>query len=130
MLSGAGLVNLYTAICEVNVMPIETLEAADVTDRALAGTDVACMQAVQHFAAFLGNVAGNLALTLGAHGGVYVGGGIVPRLGSAFNAKLFRQRFEDKGRFGEYLSAIPTWVITAPTPALIGASYALDAQPN
>jgi glucokinase len=106
------------------------LEASDVTDNALAQSDPACVQAVRLFSSFLGNVAGNLALTLGARGGVYVGGGIVPRLGSAFDAQLFRQRFEEKGRFRDYLRPIPTWVITASTPALIGASRALDVMPQ
>jgi glucokinase len=101
-----------------------------VTDHALAQSDPACVQAVQLFSSFLGNVAGNLALTLGARGGVYVGGGIVPRLGSSFDARLFRQRFEEKGRFQDYLHRIPIWVITASTPALIGASRALDVMPQ
>ena len=79
------------------------------------------------FGAFLGSVAGNLALTLGALGGVYIGGGIVPRLGTAFDALPFRERFEDKGRFRGYLQNIPTFVITAPAPALYGAARALDA---
>jgi len=130
VLSGAGLINLYGAVCELKGTPVQTLEAADVTQRALSQSDAACVQAVQLFSSFLGNVAGNLALTLGAHGGVYVGGGIVARLGAAFDAQLFRQRFEEKGRFTDYLRAIPTWVITASTPALIGASRALDVTPE
>ena len=126
VLSGFGLVNLYQASCELRGESARELEAADIGQAANAGSDAACQQAVELFSSFLGNVAGNLALTLGARGGVYVGGGIVPRLGAAFNAALFRQRFEDKGRFGPYLQAIPTWVITAATPALLGASRALD----
>jgi glucokinase len=78
------------------------------------------------FAAMLGTVAGNLALTLGARGGVYLGGGIVPRLGERFAQLPFRARFEDKGRFSAYVAAIPTWVITAESPALLGAARALD----
>lgn len=126
VLSGFGLVNLYQASCEMRGESAGELEAADIGQAAIAGGDTACRQAVDLFSSFLGNVAGNLALTLGARGGVYVGGGIVPRLGAAFDAALFRQRFEDKGRFGSYLRAIPTWVITAATPALLGASRALD----
>jgi glucokinase len=129
VLSGAGLINLYQAVCEVAGHGAQPLEAAEVTRRALAQSDPDCVQAVQVFSSFLGNVAGNLALTLGALGGVYVGGGIVPRLGAAFDARLFRQRFEEKGRFQDYLRAIPTWIITASTPALIGASRALDLTP-
>jgi len=79
------------------------------------------------FASFLGSVAGNLALTLGARGGIYLAGGIVPRLGAAFDALPFRERFVDKGRFRGYLEQIPTTVITEPAIGLLGAARALDA---
>lgn len=130
VLSGNGLINLYTAVCEIEGVAALPVEASDVTDHALAHTNAQCERAVQLFASFLGNVAGNLALTLGARGGVYIGGGIVPRLGPAFDARLFRRRFEEKGRFQLYLRPIPTWIITAQTPALIGASRALDVHPQ
>ena len=75
----------------------------------------------------LGSVAGNLALTLGARGGVFIGGGMVPRLGMWFDQSPFRARFESKGRFQSYLATIPCWVIDpSATPALFGASRALD----
>jgi glucokinase len=80
------------------------------------------------FCGVLGAVAGNLALTLGARGGVYIGGGIVPRLGNWFDGSPFRAAFEAKGRFQTYLREIPVWVITSPqSPALLGAARALDA---
>ncbi len=129
VLSGAGLVNLYGALCALSGTAERALLPSDVTDAALDGSDALCVQALQRFTAFLGNAAGNLALTLGAHGGVYIGGGIVPRLGAQFDAALFRQHFESKGRFTDYLKAIPTSVITAAAPALIGASSALDLTP-
>ena len=129
VLSGAGLVNLYGALCALSGVAERALSPSDVTDAALDGSDPLCAQAVQRFTAFLGNAAGNLALTLGAHGGVYVGGGIVPRLGERFDGALFRQHFESKGRFTDYLKAMPTSVITAAAPALIGASSALDLMP-
>jgi len=72
------------------------------------------------FCAMLGTVAGNLALTLGARGGIYIAGGIVPRLGAVFAASPFRRRFEEKGRFSSYVAAIPTFVMTHPTPAFLG----------
>jgi glucokinase len=70
-------------------------------------------------------VAANLAVTLGARGGIYIGGGVVPRLGAYFVASPFRPRFERKGRFSEFTARIPTWLITAPYPALQGASAIL-----
>ena len=128
-LSGPGLVNVYEAICVLDGEIAERLAPAEVLERASSPDGARCLQcreALASFAALLGSVAGNLALTLGARGGVYVGGGIVPRLGVQFDASPFRARFEDKGRFRGYLAAIPTWVITADAPALLGAAHALD----
>ena len=91
------------------------------------GGDARCAQAVDLFFALLGTVAGNLALSLGARGGMYIGGGIVPRLGERIDRSSFRERFEAKGRFRDYLRGIPTYVVQASTsPALLGAARALD----
>jgi glucokinase len=85
------------------------------------------LEALDLFCAFLGTVAGNLALTLGAYGGMYIGGGIVPRLGDAFRRSAFGQRFESKGRFAQGLAEIPVYVIKATqSPALRGAAIALE----
>ena len=78
------------------------------------------------FCAMLGTVAGDLALTLGAQGGVYIAGGIVPRLGARFVDSLFRQRFEAKGRLGGHLAAIPSYVVTHKLPAFLGCVAALS----
>ena len=126
-LSGDGLVNLYGASCALAGTRAETIDAPEVSQRALAGSDAPCVDAVELFFAFLGGMAGNLALTLGARGGVYIGGGIVPQLGDRIDRSAFRARFEAKGRFEDYLSQVPTWVITASeSPALRGADRALD----
>lgn len=130
VLSGMGLVNLLEALCEVQGQAVPCRDPAEITAAAIDGRDPMCVQAVRLFAGFLGNVAGNLALTLGARGGVYVGGGIVPRLGTAFPDALFRERFAAKGRFCDYLAEVPSWVITAATPALLGAARALDRMPD
>jgi glucokinase len=125
--SGPGLVNLYQALCEIDGVPSEPLDAAGVTARAAPGGDTRCGQAVDLFFAFLGTVAGNLALSLGARGGMYIGGGIVPRLGDRIDRSAFRERFDAKGRFRDYLSGIPTYVVQAKTsPALLGAARALE----
>jgi len=124
---GQGLLDTFLLLCEadgVNVGAINS--AADVSDAALKAGHPQAMEALNLFCAMLGSVAGNLALTLGARGGVYVGGGIVPRLGAWFDTSPFRERFETKGRFQTYLSALPVWVITsAQSPALMGAARAL-----
>ena len=129
VLSGPGLVNLYNAVCATEGVAAMALTPADVTDAAIARTDAQCVIAVEYFTRFLGSVAGNLALTLGSLGGLYIGGGIVPRLGAAFDDALFRQQFEAKGRYQAYLQNMPVWLITASTPALVGASRALDVLP-
>ena len=126
---GQGLVDIYRALCALDApaAPLRDLDAAAVTQGALQHRDPVCTEAVGLFCAFLGTAAGNLALTLGALGGVYIGGGIVPRLGALFDASPFRQRFEAKGRFGAMLAGIPVWVIQArQSPALHGAANALD----
>jgi glucokinase len=126
-LSGAGLVALYDAVCALSSRAPDPMTAAQVSDHGLQGTDAACVEALELFCALLGTVAGNLALTLGAEGGVYIGGGIVPRLGEFFDRSAFRQRFEAKGRFRDYLAAMPVLVISAEvSPALMGAARALE----
>ena len=125
LLSGPGLVNLYAALAELEGWPAEELAPADVTERALTASCRHCFEVLELFCGALGTAAGNLAITLGARGGVYIGGGIVPRLGDFFDRSAFRARFEAKGRFSDYLAAIPTWMITANNPALRGAAAAL-----
>lgn len=126
VLSGPGLITLYRALAQVRGQTAQALDSAAITTAALSGTDALCAASLAMFCALLGSCAGNLALTLGARGGVFIGGGIVPRLGGYFAESAFRQRFEAKGRFSSYLAQIPTYVITANNPALIGAAVALE----
>jgi glucokinase len=125
LLSGIGLPLLHEAVAAVAGAPAEALTAEQVVERGLAG-DALCGQALDSFCALLGGFSGNVALTLGARGGVYIGGGIVPRLGERFFASRFRERFEAKGRFREYLAAIPTALITDTLAALAGAAFAIE----
>jgi glucokinase len=126
--SGQGLLDAFTLLCEADGVALSGLStAAAVTDAALKARQPQALEALSMLCAVLGSVAGNLALTLGARGGVYIGGGIVPRLGSWFDTSPFRQRFEAKGRFQSYLQDIPVWVITsAQSPALLGAARSLS----
>jgi glucokinase len=127
-LSGPGLENLYLALAEVRGIATPKAHARSISATALAGGDPLAEGALQMFASLLGNVAGNLALTLGARGGLYIGGGIVPRLGDWFARSAFRASFEAKGRFRAYLQEIPTFVVQAgDQAALVGASRALDS---
>ncbi len=130
LLSGPGLELMYRAMAEythANVKP-KNLSAPEITQHALDATDPVCMATLEVFCALLGTAAANLAVTLGALGGIYIGGGIVPRLGAYFDQSPFRARFEDKGRFSQYVAAIPTFVITAEHATFTGASAILEAQ--
>lgn len=130
VLSGQGLVNLYQALAEIAGVAAESYTPAQISDRAIGEREPLCREALATFCAMLGSLAGNLALTLGARGGVYIAGGIVPRLGTRFTESKFRERFESKGRFRTYLSAIPTYVITAPVPAFLGLIEVIERQPS
>lgn len=119
VLSGPGLVNLHTALCGLCGLPAEAVSPHELTQRAQAGDPLA-RETLDTFFTMLGTVAGNLALTLGARGGVYIAGGIVPQLLPAFLASDFRRRFDDKGRFRAYVESIPVHVATHPYPAFLG----------
>ncbi len=128
VLSGQGLVDLYLALRQLQKQqPVDVAGAAEITAWALQDKDPLALQSIEMFAGFLGSVTGDLALTLGARGGVYLGGGIVPRWLGWFETSQFRERFEAKGRFKAYLKDIPVWVINAAeSPALLGAARSLQ----
>ena len=124
VLSGAGLVNLYVALAERAGRGRPTVTPEDVTNLARQREPLA-RKTLAMFFAMLGTVASDLAVTTGARGGVYIAGGIVPRLVKQLGKSEFRARFEAKGRYRGYLSAIPTHVITAALPAFRGLKYLL-----
>jgi glucokinase len=124
VLSGCGLVVLYEAHAQLAGRPAQPLTPADVTSKGLSGQCALCEAALRSFCLFMGTVASNLAVSLGAQGGLYIGGGIVPRLGDFFVQSGFRARFDAKGRYSGYLGRIPVYVIHSPYPALIGAAQA------
>lgn len=101
------------------------VSAADISQRALSGSDPLAEQTIAQFLASLGSVAGNLALTLSTLGGVYIAGGIVPKLLPLLDNSEFRSRFEQKGRFAGFNENIATFVITAAQPGLTGAGMYL-----
>jgi glucokinase len=129
VLSGNGLANLYRALAMRDGVDIEPRTPAEVTDGALSGSCMVCRAALDAFCDWLGAVAGDLALTIGARGGVFIGGGIVPRFIDHFAASSFRRQFQAKGRLQPYLARIPTRVILHPTPAFLGLTGLLaDAR--
>jgi glucokinase len=127
VICGPGLVNLYDAVCALEGVVPKVLTPPEITRRAREGSCPLCLEALSMFCAMFGTLAGNLVLTLGAVGGCYIGGGIVPGLGSFFTTSHFRDRFEDKGRFADYLSRVPTFVIRSKLPAFVGLAAAFDS---
>lgn len=128
LLSGTGLVEVYQVVCALDGVPAEALDAAAISQRAIAQSCVVCAEVMALFCECLGIVAGNLVLSLGATGGLYIGGGIIPQLGDFFVNSTFRQAFEAHGRFRAYLEAVPVYVIHADQAALRGAAHSLDSR--
>ena len=126
LVSGMGLQNLYSAICELENAEPECLSPREISVLGISNANPHCAEALDTFCGLLGSVAGDLALTLGAYRGVYIGGGIVPQLGSYFEQSSFRKRFEAKGRFQQHLAEVPVFVINAENPALYGIGEAFS----
>lgn len=124
LLSGPGLVNLHRALGELRGSAVAAGDPAAITRRALQGGDELSRETLEHFCRLLGSFAGNVALSFGARGGVFLGGGILPRFPDFLARSGFRARFEDKGRFRAYLAAVPTLLITRPDAAFVGLAAA------
>src|SRR5262249_1225133 len=121
LVSGPGLSLIHEALVWLRGLPpAAPLTPAEIVERGLSRADSLCTEVLECFCGMLGTVAANLAVTLCARGGIYIGGGVVPRLGNWFARSPFRARFENKGRFSAFAAQVPTFVITAPYPALAG----------
>lgn len=119
VISGPGLEAIHTALQALRGEDFIENSAAEITAAARSGDETA-RHAIHLLSGWLGAVAGDVALTMGATGGVYIAGGVVPALGALFDIQSFRTRFEAKGRFEFYNAAIPTWAVTRDNPALLG----------
>jgi len=127
VLSGPGIINLYAAFAAHRGVAAPVLEASEVTRRALCNEDPVAVEAMDFFVKALGRVAGDAALMLGAQGGVYLGGGIPPKIQDALAGPIFRTAFESKGRLAPFLKPIPVYVILARDAGLRGTAVALAA---
>jgi len=129
LISGPGIELIYRALAQRNGVALgadaPSRSTAEIMAAALDAGDPLCLEVLETFAGMLGSAAANLAVTLGAFGGIFIGGGIVPRLGEWFARSPFRTRFEAKGRFSDYLADIPTYVIVTPNPAFHGVATIL-----
>lgn len=124
LLSGPGLANIHWALAQLIGLDIAPLDPAEVSKRATAKSDPLCERALETFLTIYGRFAGDVALSFGARGGIYLGGGIAPRYLKELNAGGFRRAFEEKGRFAPYVNIIPTKVIVHPYAALLGSAEA------
>ncbi len=126
VLSGYGLELLYAAHTSIKTGAAQKLAASEITDQAL--TDASSLQyaVVQHFLELLARYAGNLAAATGAKGGVYLAGGIVPRIKDLIDDKAFRQAFEQRGKMHGYMETIPVRVVLAQQPGLTGSAAYLQ----
>ncbi len=126
VLSGPGLVNLYDALAAIDGVAVPELSAAAITKAALERSCGVCELTLDMFCSWMGSVAGDLALTFAARGGVYIAGGIVPRFADRLSWSSFRMRFESKGRFEAYLRDIPTSVVIGPDVSFMGLRAFFD----
>lgn len=128
LICGPGLLNMHRALAEIDGRETHIDDPAEITREAMEDPRSPCGATLARFCAILGAVAGDIALTTGARGGVFVAGGIAPRILPFLKASPFRERFERKGRFTDYMAAIPTRVILHPHAALLGAARVAFAQ--
>jgi glucokinase len=122
LICGPGLLNMHRALAEIDGRETHIDDPAQITTEAMEDPNSACGATLARFCAILGAVAGDIALTTGARGGIYIAGGIAPRILPFLKASPFRERFERKGRFADYMAAIPTKVILHKHAALLGAA--------
>ncbi|MCF4009618.1 glucokinase [Rheinheimera sp. UJ63] len=125
LLSGPGLEAIYRALAAYQKIDTPALTAGEIGQQALSASSALAVATVEQFYASLGSIAGNLALTLSTFGGVYVAGGIVPKLLPLLGRSEFRQRFDAKGRFSGFNRQIPVFIVTAEQPGLLGAAVYL-----
>ncbi|EAR08676.1 glucokinase [Reinekea blandensis] len=129
LISGMGLENIYRALSSM-AGEEKALSAPEISKAALDGSDELCGAALARFCAILGSYAGDVALTLGAKGGVFITGGIVPRFIEYFKSSEFRARFEDKARLAGFVQLIPTYVVVSQQPGLLGSAAVLNHRLN
>ena len=126
LISGPGMEIIHRALAARNGVDAPARDSAAIIAAALDDKDPLCLEVLECFCGMLGGAAANLAVTLGAFGGIFIGGGIVPRLGEWFKTSPFRARFEAKGRFSGYIADIPTYVISTPHVAFDGVANILS----
>jgi glucokinase len=124
LVSGTGLTRLYQAIARINGIKPEELSPPEVSQRAVNGQDPLCVATLETFCALLGSACGDFILSNGAYGGLYIAGGIIPRMTDFLRRSEFLPRLRAKGAMRRHLKSVPVSIITEPYPGLIGAAHA------
>jgi glucokinase len=130
VMSGSGLENLYRAVVALDGIDAQQRTAPEITQSGLDGTCRISRMVLELFCGMLGTVAGNVALMFGARGGVFIAGGIAPRMTHFIAGSEFRSRFENKGRFRSYLQSVPTSIIIHPAATFIGLRTVAHSVPD
>ena len=126
--SGPGIAHLYRAMAAVNNAPVKNIDAAQISQLAATGECAVCDATLNQFCDWIGSVAGDLALTFGALGGVFIGGGILPRMQERLLFSRFVERFSDKGIMSQYTGQIPVTLVTQDNIPLVGAAACLHVN--
>lgn len=127
ILSGMGIENLYRALAAIDGLDVAPKTAAEVVEGAMTAKDPLCQKVLDRFCLFMGGVAGDLVLTLGAFDGVFIGGGIGPRIAGFMKQSGLKERMIAKGRFRDLMNDVPVRLMTAQYPALLGCAKILTA---
>lgn len=124
LVSGPGLQRLYETLARLRGEPVVARNPAEVSGRALTGDDPLCAAALDRFCGLLGSVCGDFILATGSYGGLYLAGGIIPRILPFLRESSFHRRLMAKGAMRAHLAAVPVLAITTPNPGLLGAAHA------
>lgn len=126
LMSGRGIVNIYTALALDAGVDVAFTEPAGITENALTNQCDICVRTLTQFCRVMGSFAGNLALNMATTGGIFIGGGIANRFVDFIQQSDFRARFEAKGQMKHYVKDIPTFLIAEPDHGLLGAAAYLN----
>ncbi|MGB1296669.1 MAG: glucokinase [Psychrobium sp.] len=128
LLSGQGIVNIYQSLAFIDGIDAQAFDASQISQAYIKKSDLLCVETMEIFSDVLAQYLGNMVLTSGAFGGVYIAGGIMPRIIDVLDKKAFTHAFSSKGRFSDYALKAPIHLITEPQPGLIGAQVYLSQQ--
>jgi len=121
--SGPGLFALYRTLCELRAVHAQFESPAQVTAAALARSDALAMETVELFCAWFGSLIGDLIMLLGAYGGVYLAGGVLPQIAPLLRASGFAARLADKGTLRTVLERVPVHLIDHGQLGVTGAAH-------